>query len=151
KDLPLWTVLGPPLLDPPLEAAQLALPVPLGAPTQQILEERLRLQLRRLLQSRRNFLPILGERILPGPPHPRPLQLRREPIRLHVPPRRVSVHPGAQSGRADVTVLAHLVHQFPHLRILDHSPASPFSRRAGLWPLAVASGRRQQVTQVAQK
>ena len=57
---------------PALKRPHLARLVALGAPRQQILEQHLRRQLRRLGQALRHRRPILHKRVLPPPPRPRP-------------------------------------------------------------------------------
>lgn len=129
EDLSGRAVLGPPLLDMPLEGPQLPLFILAGPTAHQILEQRPGLQLRCLCQTSRDLLPVLSERILARPPRPRLLQLRRQLPGLQVPLRRIPVQAGPQGGHANTSVLAHLVHQLPHLCILDQFlPAPP--RRA---------------------
>src|SRR5215218_390344 len=132
EDLPRRTVLSAPLLDPALETTQMPLIVATLPALHQILEQRLGLQLRSLLQARRDLLPILGERVRTRPPRPRRrLQLRGQTICLYIPPTCIPVHPGPHGGQAYLTVLAHFVHQLPHLCVLDQSPGSSL-RRTGI-------------------
>jgi hypothetical protein len=104
------TLLSSPLLDPPLERAQLARLVALRLLTQQILEQGPRLQLRRDRQALGDPWPVRGERIRPSPPRPRLAHLRRQLRRGHVLAGRFAVHAGPQRGPAHFAVLAHLLH-----------------------------------------
>lgn len=89
----------------------------------QILEQSLRLQLRRFLEPLRDLLPVLRKRILPRAPSPQPLLQRRQLTQFHVPSRRIPVHPGSQRRQPELAMLAYLLPQFSHLYIRHHLPA----------------------------
>src|SRR5262249_23924737 len=125
EDLSLRPVLGAPLLDPPLERPQLTLLVEPGTTSRQLLEQSPRLHPRRFREPLRDLLPALGKRVSPRPPPPRLLELRRQLARLHVPAGRIPVQARPQRGQAYPSMLAHLLHQFSHFCIADHSPRLP--------------------------
>jgi hypothetical protein len=119
---------GPPLLDPTLQRPKLALLVAARISRHQVLEQRLRLQLRSRLQALHDPRPVLGERVLPRPPAPRLPQLRRKLPLRHVPTRRVAVHPGAKRRKTQQSCLLISSINFLTCASVTTNPGSPCSK-----------------------
>jgi hypothetical protein len=122
--LPLGPVQPPPLPHTPLQRSQMTHRDPTLPALLEQLEDRLRLEPRRLFEHRGHLRPDRRQRILPRPiaaRAPRSLPFGS----LHVPPRRLLVHPCSQRRLPKRRSFAQLLHQSLHLSIADH-PSPPF-------------------------
>lgn len=109
-DLLVRAVRGSPHLDPTLECPKLTWLVPVRVLLDEELEERLRLERRRLDEPRLDLRPVLGERIFPRPPVSLLHHVRRQLAGGDVLPRCLSIHPRTHRRQADAPVFAHLFH-----------------------------------------
>lgn len=116
-DVLVGTVLGTPGLHATLERPQLPFLISTGVLLEQQLEQRLRLERRRFGQHRLEVRPVLEKRILVRPPTTRREALRRQLAALHVLARGLPIHARPHRREANTTVLRHLFHQLPYLRV----------------------------------
>ena len=118
---------GPPLLDPPLQATELAVGEPAREAALQVEEEGLGLEPRVEPEQFEEFGPDVLERVLPGPPGMRDSSLTGERVGVAVLACRLLVDFGPVGGLGQCGFGLEQLPQPPELAIGDH-PFAPVSR-----------------------
>ena len=111
------STLSPPGFHTTLERPQLPALVAPRILLREHVEQGLRLQRWRLDEHHLQLRPVRHERVLARPPCARLHQLRRQLAAFRVLARGLPIHTGAHRREAHTSVLRHLFHQLPHLRV----------------------------------